>query len=249
MSAASGGSPMALWEMLEHGEKVECLYLHLARPAAPVLRLRTPRPARIAAWWLPAQGLRGLRPRRGLRADARDDLADRPDPRFAAPSRRTRSASSSLRRGLPACATRSCPTATRGSVPPPRRRSGGSTAMAGARSARRSATPTRPSSSPRSQSPADQRFSTCIRWQGSTVDPTRSGAQASDRGPRRPQLRRPVAAVEAAASNDPDAGVRAEACHALGTFGDSSCGASCRAGGERSERVVRDEAQNRAQRL
>jgi HEAT repeat protein len=49
-SVAANGAPMAVWEALEHGEKVECLDCIAA--VAPLLYDSNARTREIAAWWL-----------------------------------------------------------------------------------------------------------------------------------------------------------------------------------------------------
>jgi len=49
-SAAAGGSMMAIWETLEHGEKVECL--ECVPAIASLMYDSNPRTREIAAWWL-----------------------------------------------------------------------------------------------------------------------------------------------------------------------------------------------------
>ena len=49
-SVASSGAPMAIWETLEHGEKVECL--DCIPTVEPLLYDANPRTREIAAWWL-----------------------------------------------------------------------------------------------------------------------------------------------------------------------------------------------------
>ncbi|MEO6419256.1 MAG: hypothetical protein ABIP39_07615, partial [Polyangiaceae bacterium] len=50
ISVASSGAPSAIWEALEHGEKVECLACIPA--VAPLLYDRDTHTREIAAWWL-----------------------------------------------------------------------------------------------------------------------------------------------------------------------------------------------------
>jgi HEAT repeat protein len=47
---ASSGSPMAIWQALEHGEKVECL--ECVTSIAPLLYASDSRTREISAWWL-----------------------------------------------------------------------------------------------------------------------------------------------------------------------------------------------------
>jgi HEAT repeat protein len=49
-SVAASGSMMAIWETLEHGERVECL--DCIPSVAPLLYDANPRTREIAAWWL-----------------------------------------------------------------------------------------------------------------------------------------------------------------------------------------------------
>ena len=49
-SVAASGSMMAIWETLEHGEKVECL--DCIPSVEPLLYDANPRTREIAAWWL-----------------------------------------------------------------------------------------------------------------------------------------------------------------------------------------------------
>lgn len=49
-AVAASGSMMAIWETLEHGEKVECL--DCIPSVAPLLYDNNPRTREIAAWWL-----------------------------------------------------------------------------------------------------------------------------------------------------------------------------------------------------
>ena len=49
-SVASSGAPMAIWEALEHGERVECLECIPA--VSPLLYDANARTREIAAWWL-----------------------------------------------------------------------------------------------------------------------------------------------------------------------------------------------------
>jgi hypothetical protein len=50
VSVASSGAPMAIWETLEHGEKVECLECIAA--VEPLLYDTNARTREISAWWL-----------------------------------------------------------------------------------------------------------------------------------------------------------------------------------------------------
>src|ERR1700704_4542963 len=49
-SVAASGSMMAIWETLEHGEKVECV--DCIPSVEPLLYNPDPRTREIAAWWL-----------------------------------------------------------------------------------------------------------------------------------------------------------------------------------------------------
>src|SRR5262245_8891928 len=49
-SAAASGSMMAIWETLEHGERVECI--DCIPSVEPLIYDPTPRTREIAAWWL-----------------------------------------------------------------------------------------------------------------------------------------------------------------------------------------------------
>ena len=49
-SIAANGAPMAIWEALEHGERVECLDCISA--VEPLLYDQNPRTREISAWWL-----------------------------------------------------------------------------------------------------------------------------------------------------------------------------------------------------
>jgi hypothetical protein len=50
ISIASSGAPMAIWETLEHGERVECL--NCVGAVAPLMYDANARTREIAAWWL-----------------------------------------------------------------------------------------------------------------------------------------------------------------------------------------------------
>src|SRR5262249_35937643 len=53
-SVAASGSMMAIWETLEHGEKVECV--DCIPSVEPLLYDANPRTREIAAWWLRRRG-------------------------------------------------------------------------------------------------------------------------------------------------------------------------------------------------
>ena len=219
-SAAANGAPSLVWEVLEHGEKVECLDCIPA--VAPLLYDSNDRTREIAAWWLRRRILGVFGPgevyqqtlqtlqnpsetpvRRSYAAYALGEF-------FATP-------------GIAACAT-ALATDTDAGVRAAaasalgRLNSDGAGALGAALldrdpgvklAALRSAT-------------RINSFSGLANVAALTLDASVDVRRRAIETLDALDAKDAIIPVTAAAQNDADAGVRAEACHALGTFGDSS---------------------------
>ena len=241
-SAAVSGAPTMIWETLEHGEKVECL--DCISSVAPLLYdSRSAKTREIAAWWLRRRSLGVFGPGE-VYEQTLNTLAGDPDP-----VRRSYAAAALgeflFTPGIAACAQA---VVTDGDA---RVRSAAATALGrlnddGAGALGRAMTDTDPSVKLAALGSAGliNAFSSLPAVAGLTTDAT-------------PEVRRravevldglgakdTVAAVAAVAQKDADAGVRAMACHALGTFGDASArGILTTLSQSDPDQFVRDQAQ------
>ncbi len=218
--AAVSGAPMAIWEALEHGERVECL--DCIGAVAPLLYdSRSAKTREIAAWWLRRRPIGVFGPGE-VYEQTLNVLATDPD------AVRRSYAAAALGEFLfaPGIAAVSQALMTDGDA---RVRAASAAALgrlnddgAGALG--------------HAMTDADPSVKLAALGAASIINAFSSlPAVAALTNDSAPEVRRraievldglnakdTVAAVAAAAKNDTDAGVRAIACHALGTFGDAS---------------------------
>jgi HEAT repeat protein len=218
-SAAASGAPTLVWEALEHGEKVECL--DCIASVAPLLYDANAKTREIAAWWLRrrvfgvfgegevySQTVQALKSNSNpvYRADAAYALGEF----FATP-------------GIAACA------AAVTSDSDPGVRAAAASALgrlnddgAGALSKALGDSDANVSLAALASVSRINSFSGVSSIAGLTnnanADVRRRAIEVLDAL----DVTDSVDVVAAAAKNDTDAGVRAEACHALGTFGDTT---------------------------
>jgi HEAT repeat protein len=245
-NAAATGAPSLVWEVLEHGEKVECL--DCIPVVAPLLYAGDARTREIAAWWL-RRRIFGVFGAGQVYAATIQTLQSDPDAtrrsyaayalgEFFAPP------------GVAACAAalgdkdagvRAAAASALG-----RLNSDGNGALSTALS----------DSDPGVKLAA---LSAAVRINSFvgianvaalTADPTADVRRRALEVLDALDSKDTVAAVSAVAQSDPDATVRAEACHALGTFGDPSALAALQQlAAQDPDTFVRDEAQIALQRL
>ncbi len=222
-SVASSGSPMAIWETLEHGEKVECLDCIAA--VEPLLYDANARTREISAWWLRRRvfGVFGSgetyeRTINTLKADA--------DPK------RRAYAAYALGEFLATPGIEACATALTTDKD--------ATVRVAAASALGRLNDDGAGALGKAMADADARvkiaaMSAASRInQFSDVTSVTRGLGDADAKVRRRALelldamhgRDAIATVIGLARNDPDADVRGAACHALGAFGDASARAT-----------------------
>ncbi len=219
-SAAVSGAPMAIWEALEHGERVECLDC-IPQVATLLYDPHSAKTREIAAWWLRRRALGVFGPGE-VYEQTLTTLASDGDP-----LRRAYAAAALgeflLSPGVAACAQA---LAADGDA---RVRAAAALALGRLNDDGAGALGVALSDGDPSVKLAALRAAGIINSFSSLP------AVAALTTDRTPEVRRSavevldgldakdtVAAVAAVAQKDVDAGVRAEACHALGTFGDAS---------------------------
>jgi hypothetical protein len=246
-SAVATGAPPLVWEVLEHGEKIECL--DCVAVVAPLLYDLNAKTREIAAWWLRRrvvgvfgpgevyeQTLQTLAsdPSPTRRADAAYALGEL----FASP-------------GIAACVT------ALASDSDPGVRAAAASALGRLNSDGQGALATAfGDSDPGVKLAALQSATKINAFSGEaqvvalTTDPTPAVRRRAIETLDTLGAVDAVTAVVAAAQNDTDATVREEACHALGTFGDSSVLSVLETlSSSDPDTFVRDEAQIAMQRL
>jgi len=247
MSIASSGSPAAIWETLEHGEKVECL--QCIPTVATLLYDRNSETREIAAWWL-RRRIFGVFGSGEIYEQTIQTLKGDPEPT------RRAYAAQALGEFLAKPGVAACGAALAGDPDP-----GVRAAAAGALG--------------RLHDDAGGALAAALRdsdakvklavlgsapringWAGAAaVAPLTGDADAMVR--RRAvqvldtlQAKESVAKVVALATNDPDPEVRLSACHALGTFHDASARATLeQLATSDSNTFVRDQARIALRRL
>jgi hypothetical protein len=217
-AVATGAAPL-VWEVLEHGEKIECLDCISA--VAPLIYDSNAVTREIATWWLRRRILGVFGPgevyQQTIQALATDPSATRRayaayalGEFFATP-------------GIAACAT------ALQSDGDPGVRAAAASALGRLNSDGQGALGTALSDADPGVKLAALRaathvnsFSGLANVAALTVDGSADVRRRAIETLDTLDAKDTVTAVAAAAQNDADAGVRAEACHALGTFGDSS---------------------------
>ena len=248
-SAAAGATstPTVFWEALEHGEKVECL--DCIPVVAPLLYDGNAKNREIAAWWL-RRRMFGVFGPGEVYQQTLQTLASDPDP-----NRRSYAAYALgeffLLPGITACATAIT------TDNDPRVRAAAASALGRLNDDGQGALGTAMTDSDASVKLAAlgsagriNAFSSVAGVAALTTDATAEvrrraievldGLNASDS----------LAAVAAAAQHDSDARIRAEACHALGTFGNASAAPMLQNLAQNDpDTFVRDQAQIALRRL
>ena len=240
-SAAASGAPTLVWEVLEHGERVECLDCISA--VSPLLYDSNAKTREIAAWWL-RRRIFGVFGSGEVYQQTIQTLASDADPVrrsyaayalgefFAAP-------------GIAACAQAVVNDAD-GRV-----RAAAASALgrlnddgAGALGAALRDSDTRVKLAALASAARINTFSTPSAVAALTMDTDAAVRRRAVEVLDALLARDAVAAVAAAAQNDGDASVRAAACHALGDFGDPSAipVVQALASGD-ADTFVRDQAQ------
>jgi hypothetical protein len=223
-SAAASGAPTLVWETLEHGEKVECL--DCIGAVAPLLYDANAKTREIAAWWLRRRILGVFGPNeiyeqtiRTLQGEAALGGGD--------PVRRSYAAYA-LGEFLAAPGVDACASAI-GVDPDARVRAAAASALGRLNSdgggalavALGDADPSVKLAAAGSAARVNS-FSGLAKLAALTVDTTVQVRRRAIEVLDALGAKDAVMAVVMAAQNDKDAGVRAAACHALGTFRDAS---------------------------
>jgi hypothetical protein len=219
-SAVATGAPSLVWEVLEHGEKVECLDCISA--VAPLLYDSNAKTREIAAWWLRRRILGVFGPGE-VYEQTIQTLAN---PK-ATPTQRAYAAYALgeffATPGIAACAT-ALATDTDAGV-----RAAAASALGRLNSDGQGALGTALTDSDPGVKLAALRsatkvnsFSGLANVAALTADPSADVRRRAIETLDTLVAKDAVAAVSAVAQSDTDPGVRAEACHALGTFGDPS---------------------------
>ena len=247
LSAAASGAPSAIWEALEHGEKVECL--DCIAPVATLLYDANHDDREIAAWWLRRRIL-GVFGDGEVYQQTVNTLASDPDPV------RRSYAANALGEFLVPPGVVACAAAVTGDSDPGVRAAAASALGRlnddgnGALGASLSDSDSGVKLAALTSAGRINTFSGVAQVAALVGDPdplVRKRAveildsyQASDT----------VAAVLNLAQHDTDAGVRLASCHALGTFGDSSVQSALLTNlADRPDTLVRDQANIALQRL
>jgi len=246
-SAAASGAPTLVWEALEHGEKVECLDCISA--VAPLLYDGNAKTREIAAWWL-RRRIFGVFGPGEVYEQTVSALASDADPMrrayaayalgefFAAP-------------GIAACAQAVTADAD------PRVRAAAASALgrlnddgAGALTTALGDSDSGVKIAALGSAARINSFSGISAVAGLTMDPAVSVRRRAVEVLDALRATDAVVAVAAVARSDADAGARAAACHALGTFGDSSAlPVLQKLAGSDPDTFVRDQAQIAIRRL
>jgi HEAT repeat protein len=217
-NAAATGGPSLVWEVLEHGERVECL--DCIPFVAPLIYASDPRVREIAAWWLRRRVLGVFGPGQVYQQTIQTLQSD-PDPLrrsyaatalgefFAPPGVAACAAalsdSSAIVRAAAASALGRLNSDGNGAL---------STALSDSDSGVKLAA--------LSAAERINSFVAIANVAALTTDPSADVRRRAIEVLDTLDAADTVVAVTAAAQNDSDATVRAEACHALGTFGDQA---------------------------
>lgn len=219
-SAAVSGAPMMIWATLEHGEKVECL--DCISYVAPLLYdSRNAKTREIAAWWLRRRPIGVFGPGE-VYSQTLGVLATDPDP-----LRRSYAAAALgeflFSPGVPACAqallndgdarVRAASASALGRLNDDGSGALGRAMADGDATVRLAAL---------GAAGIVNTFSSLPAVAALTTDPISDVRRRAMEVLDGLDAKDTVTAVAAAAKGDSDAGVRAAACHALGTFGDAS---------------------------
>jgi len=218
-SAAVSGAPTLIWQTLEHGERVECL--DCIAFVSPLLYDANPKNREIAAWWLRRRVLGVFGPGEVYQQTLQTLQSD-PDP-----LRRSYAAYALgeflMAPGVDACAASLVA-------------DGDARVRAAAASALGRLNSDGAGALGKAMADSDPTVKLAALGSAGRINtfPSISAAAALTTDPSADVRRRSIevldaldatdtlTAVAAAAQNDADAGVRAVACHALGTFGNSS---------------------------
>ncbi len=246
-SVASNGAPLAIWETLEHGERVECL--DCIPSVEPLLYDANARTREIAAWWLRRRVL-GVFGRGEIYEKTLNVLKSDADPK------RRAYAAYALGEFLLAPGSAACALAI--SVDKD------ATVRAAAASALGRLNDDGGGALGRAMADPDARVKLAAVSSAGLINSFNDTASVSkllgdaDAPVRRRGLelldamraKDSVASAIALAKNDPDADVRSAACHALGAFGDKAAQASLEAIAEGdTSTLVRDQAKIALRRL
>jgi HEAT repeat protein len=246
-SVASSGAPTAIWETLEHGEKVECL--DCISVVEPLLYDANNKTREIAAWWLRRRVFGVFGPGETYERTV-NTLKQDGDPR------RRAFAASALGEFLAAPGIDACAAAVTGDADP--------TVRIAAASALGRLNDDGAGALGKAMADADGRVKIAAMSAASRINQfadapsvTRGLGDADPKVRRRAlelldamHARDAIATVVALAKSDPDADVRAAACHALGAFGDASAQATLQALAQGDANgFVRDQAQIALRRL
>jgi len=247
MSITTSGSPAAIWEALEHGEKVECL--QCIPGVSKLLYDRDTNNREIAAWWL-RRRLFGVFGAGEVYQQTLQTLKSDADPQ------RRAYAAQALGEFLAKPGVAACGAALTGD-PDPTVRAAAATALGRLRDDASGALTT-------ALGDADSHVKIAALGAGVRVSGWTGGTAVAhlttdgDAVVRRRavqvldglQAKENVAAVIALAKGDPDAEVRLSACHALGNFRDSSAKATLeQIVANDSNGLVRDQARIALRRL
>jgi HEAT repeat protein len=247
-NAVATGAPSLVWEVLEHGERVECL--DCIASVAPLLYDSNSRTREIAAWWL-RRRMFGVFGNGEVYQQTLQTLQSDPSPvrrAYAAYALGELFASP----GIAACAA-ALATDTDAGV-----RAAAASALGRLNSDGAGALGTALATDSDSgvklaalqSATRINSFSGLASVAGLTMDPNPAVRRRALEVLDALDAKDTVAAVASVAQNDADASVRAMACHALGTFGDSSVLAVLtKLSSSDPNTFVRDQAQIALQRL
>lgn len=246
-SVASGGAPLAIWETLEHGERVECLDCIPA--VEPLLYDANARTREIAAWWLRRRILGVFGPGE-VYEKTLATLKGNADPKKRA------YAAYALGEFLAAPGTEACATAVT--------KDPDATVRAAAASALGRLNDDGAGALGKAMADGDARVKLAAIASAGRINAFADvGSAAKLTGDPDAKVRRrglelldsmhardSVASAIALAKSDPDADVRLAACHALGSFGDASAKATLEGiASADASTLVRDQAKIALQRL
>jgi hypothetical protein len=246
-SVASSGAPTAIWETLEHGEKVECL--DCIPVVEPLLYDANAKTREIAAWWL-RRRVFGVFGSGEVYERTLSTLKQDGDPR------RRAFAAYALGEFLATPGIEACAAAVTADADP--------TVRVAAASALGRLNDDGAGALGKAMADPDARVKIAAMSAASRVNQFADAASVTrGLGDGEPNVRRralelldamhgrdAIATVNTLAKSDPDANVRAAACHALGAFGDASVRATLEgiAQGD-ANGLVRDQAQIALRRL
>ena len=248
-SAAASGAPTLVWEVLEHGEKVECLDCIAA--VSPLLYDSNPKTREIAAWWLRRRILGVFGP-----GQVYEQTIDTLNNTTGDPVMRSYAANA-LGEFFAAPGVTACANVLMNNGDDPRVRAacasalgrmnsdGGGALAVGFTAADKTVKLASLASAVRVNAFSGVASLTALTGDGD-ADVRRRAVEALD-GLR---VVDSVAAVAGLVRTDGDAGVRAAACHALGSFGDASTRTVLQnAAQSDTDTFVRDQAQIALRRL